>query len=153
MIYTPMTKKAIKLMYGKHKDQLDKSGIPYVFHPFHVAEQMEDESTTIVALLHDIVEDSDMTFDQLKEEGFSDEVLAALRVMTHNSGVNYYDYVKKLGTNPIARIVKIKDLEHNMDISRLDKITDSDFERINKYQRCYEYLKQLELTESSSKIR
>ena len=70
MIYTPMTKKAIKVMYNAHKDQVDKAGMPYVLHPIHVAEQMQDEDRTIVALLHDVVEDSDMTFEKLTEYGF-----------------------------------------------------------------------------------
>ena len=111
MIYTDMTKKAINLMFEKHKDQYDKSGLPYVFHPFHVAEQMEDEDTTIVALLHDIVEDTDTTFEDLKEMGFSDTVIDALRLMTHDKNVDYYDYVEMISKNPIARKVKIKDLE------------------------------------------
>ena len=89
MIYTKMTNKAIKLMYEAHKNQLDKSGLPYVFHPFHIAEQMKDENTTIVALLHDIVEDTDTTFEDLKEMGFNDKVIDALKLMTHNKDEDY----------------------------------------------------------------
>lgn len=140
MIYTDMTKKAINLMFKKHKDQIDKSGIPYVFHPFHVAEQMDDEPTTIVALLHDIVEDTDVTFEELKELGFSDEVIDALKLMTHNKDIDYYDYVEMISKNPIARKVKIKDLEHNMDTTRLDKIEDKDVKRLEKYKKCHNYL-------------
>lgn len=140
MIYTEMTKKAIKLMFEKHKDQVDKSGMPYVFHPFHLAEQMDDEETTITALLHDIVEDTDTTFDDLRELGFSDNVINALKLMTHDKNVDYFEYVKKISKNPIARKVKIKDLEHNMDTSRLDEVTDKDLERVKKYKKCYKYL-------------
>ena len=140
MIYTEMTKKAIKLMFEKHKDQVDKSGIPYVFHPFHLAEQMDDEETTITALLHDIVEDTDTTFDDLRELVFSDNVINALKLMTHDKNIDYFEYVKNISKNPIARKVKIKDLEHNMDTSRLDEVTDKDLERVKKYKKCYKYL-------------
>lgn len=140
MIYTEMTKKAIKLMFEKHKDQVDKSGMPYVFHPFHLAEQMDDEETTITALLHDIVEDTDTTFEDLRKLGFSDNVINALKLMTHDKNVDYFEYVKNISKNPIARKVKIKDLEHNMDTSRLDEVTDKDLERVKKYKKCYKYL-------------
>ena len=140
MIYTEMTKKAIKLMFEKHKDQVDKSGMPYVFHPFHLAEQMDDEETTITALLHDIVEDTDTTFDDLRKLGFSDNVINALKLMTHDKNIDYFEYVKNISKNPIARKVKIKDLEHNMDTSRLDEVTDKDLERVKKYKNCYKYL-------------
>ena len=140
MIYTEMTKKAIKLMFEKHKDQVDKSGMPYVFHPFHLAEQMDDEETTITALLHDIVEDTNTTFDDLRKLGFSDNVINALKLMTHDKNVDYFEYVKNISKNPIARKVKIKDLEHNMDTSRLDEVTDKDLERVKKYKKCHKYL-------------
>ena len=140
MIYTEMTKKAIKLMFEKHKDQVDKSGMPYVFHPFHLAEQMDDEETTITALLHDIVEDTDTTFDDLRKLGFSDNVINALKLMTHDKNIDYFEYVKNISKNAIARKVKIKDLEHNMDTSRLDEVTDKDLERVKKYKKCHKYL-------------
>lgn len=144
MIYTESTKKAINLMFKKHKDQVDKSGLPYVFHPFHIAEQMKDENTTIVALLHDIVEDTDTTFEDLKEMGFNDKVIDALKLMTHNKDEDYFKYVEKIGKNPIARKVKIKDLEHNMDTSRLDVVTKKDQERVKKYIRCHNYLTEID---------
>lgn len=140
MIYTEMTKKAIKLMFEKHKDQVDKSGMPYVFHPFHLAEQMDDEETTITALLHDIVEDTNTTFEDLRKLGFSDNVINALKLMTHDKNVDYFEYIKNISKNPIARKVKIKDLEHNMDTSRLDEVTDKDLERVKKYKKCHKYL-------------
>ena len=140
MIYTEMTKKAIKLMFEKHKDQYDKSGLPYVFHPFHVAEQMDDENTTIVALLHDIVEDTDTTFEDLEKQGFSKDIIEALKLMTHDKNVDYYEYVEKISNNPIARKVKIKDLEHNMDTSRLDNMESKDEKRLIKYRKCHDFL-------------
>ena len=89
MIYTDKTKKAMKLCFEAHKDQLDKSGVPYVFHPFHVAEQMTDEATTIVALLHDVVEDTDYTLEDIAAMGFGQDVVDALALMTHDKSVPY----------------------------------------------------------------
>ena len=140
MIYTGETKKAIKLIFEKHNGQFDKSGLPYVHHPLHVAEQMDDENTTVAALLHDVVEDTDTSFEELEDMGFSDEVISALRLLTHDPNENYFDYVKGVGKNEIARKVKIKDLEHNMDLSRLDQITSEDLARVNKYKESYDYL-------------
>ena len=80
MIYTETTKKALEISFKAHKDKTDKGGAPYVYHPFHVAEQMKTEDEVIVALLHDVVEDTDMTFEDLRAEGFSEEVLSAFRI-------------------------------------------------------------------------
>ena len=118
MIYTPMTNKAIKLMFNAHKDQVDKSGIPYVFHPWHVAESMPDEVRCTVALLHDIVEDTDITLDRLKEEGFPIEVIEAVDVLTKKDNMNYAEYIRNIKENDIAIDVKISDLAHNMDKTR-----------------------------------
>lgn len=130
-----MTKKALKLCFNAHKDQLDKSGLPYVFHPFHLADQMNDENTTIVALLHDIVEDTDYTLKDLCEMGFNEEVLGAIELMTHGDDVPYMDYVAKIKENPIAKKVKLADLRHNSDITRLDTITQKDLDRAEKYKK------------------
>jgi (p)ppGpp synthase/HD superfamily hydrolase len=135
MLYTEMTKKALKLCFNAHKDQLDKSGLPYVFHPFHLADQMNDENTTIVALLHDIVEDTDYTLKDLREMGFNEEVLGAIELMTHGDDVPYMDYVAKIKENPIAKKVKLADLRHNSDITRLDTITQKDLDRAEKYKK------------------
>ena len=141
MLYTPLTKKAIKLAYIAHKDQYDKASLPYINHPLHLAEGMKDEYTTIAALLHDVVEDSDLTFDDLAKE-FPKEVIGALKLLTHQKGVPYMDYIAKIKTNDIARAVKIADLKHNSDLTRLDIITDKDLERINKYQKALKFLKE-----------
>ena len=134
MIYTPMTKKAMKLCFSAHRDQVDKSGLPYVFHPFHLAEQMEDEDTTIVALLHDVVEDTEVTFADLAQMGFSQPVIGAIQAMTHAKGVPYLEYVARMKDNPIARRVKLADLRHNSDLSRLDQVDEKALERVKKYQ-------------------
>ena len=142
MIYTPLTKKAMILCFEAHKEQKDKSGLPYVHHPFHLAEQMTDEATTIVALLHDVVEDTSVTLDDLKNEGFPQEVVDAIALLTHNDGSPYMDYVARIKQNPIAKAVKLADLTHNSDITRLDVVTDKDRERVKKYQAAIELLTQ-----------
>lgn len=133
MIYTELTKKALKLSFEAHKNQVDKSGMPYVYHPFHLAEQMETEDAVIVALLHDVVEDTDYTFDDIKKIGFSKRVIEALELMTHDKSVPYMDYVAKIKNNPIAKAVKIADLKHNSDLSRLDIVDDKARKRVEKY--------------------
>ena len=140
MIYTNMTKKALKLSFEAHKDQIDKSGMPYVYHPFHLAEQMKDENTTIVALLHDVVEDTDITIDDIRKMGFNEEVCEALKLMTHDDNVPYIEYVKKLKSNPIAKTVKIADLKHNSDLTRLDTVDEKALKRVEKYKRAMEEL-------------
>ena len=133
MIYTPKTKKALCLCFEAHKDQRDKSGMPYVFHPFHLAEQMETEDTTVVALLHDVVEDTDYTLDDLAAMGFGDAVIEALALLTHDPAVPYMDYVAAIRENPIARAVKLADLRHNSDITRLDVVDEKALARREKY--------------------
>ena len=130
MIYTPMTKKALKLCFAAHKDQQDKSGLPYVFHPFHLAEQMTDEDSTIVALLHDVVEDSEYTFADLLAMSFSPRIIDAIRLMTHDKAVPYMDYVARIKENPLARQVKLADLRHNSDSSRLDVVDEKALARL-----------------------
>ena len=140
MIYTDLTKKALKISFEAHKNQVDKSGIPYVYHPFHIAEQMKDEDTTIVALLHDVVEDADITLEQLRSIGFSDAVIEAIALMTHDKSVPYMDYVRNIAKNDIARAVKLEDLRHNSDLSRLDKVTEKDVMRAEKYKEAIDIL-------------
>ena len=135
MIYTPLTKKALIISFNAHKNQIDKSGMPYVYHPFHLAEQMNDEYSTCVALLHDVVEDTDITLVDLMSEGFPDEVIDAISLMTHNDDAPYLDYVRALTNNTLARKVKLADLAHNSDLTRLDKVEDKDLERVKKYKQ------------------
>ncbi len=140
MIYTDLTKKALKLCFEAHKEQVDKSGIPYVFHPFHLAEQMEDEATTVAALLHDVAEDTDYTIDDLRSMGFPDEICAALTLLTHDDGVPYLEYVRTVKDNPIARAVKLADLRHNSDLTRLDRVDEDALQRVDKYKKAIEIL-------------
>ena len=140
MIYTDMTKKALKLCFEAHKEQVDKSGLPYVFHPFHLAEQMESEETTVVALLHDVVEDTDYTIEDLTAMGFDKAVTDAIALMTHADGVDYMDYVRAIKENPIAKAVKLADLTHNSDLSRLDIIDEKALQRVKKYKEAIKIL-------------
>ena len=133
MIYTDMTKKALRLCFDAHKDQKDKSDLPYVFHPVHLAEQMTDEATTIVALLHDVIEDTDVTLADLQAEGFSREILDAVALLTHDKSVNYTDYVLKIKENPVAKAVKLADLTHNSDTTRLEVVDEAALKRRQKY--------------------
>ena len=134
MIYTDMTQKAMKLCFQAHKDQVDKSGVPYVFHPFHVAESMPDEITTTVALLHDVVEDTPYTLDDLRAMGFPPQVTDVLDLLTHDESVPYLDYVRALSKDPVARLVKLSDLAHNSDRTRLKTWDAAAAARLEKYR-------------------
>ena len=142
MIYTEMTNKAMVLAYEAHQGQYDKSGLPYVFHPFHLAEQMDTEEAVTAALLHDVVEDTDYTLEDLRSMGFPDTVTDALALLTHDPSVPYMEYVERLKSNPIARSVKLADLTHNSDLSRLPVVTEKDLERVEKYRKAMKLLKQ-----------
>lgn len=142
MIYTELTKKAMKLCFAAHKDQVDKSGMPYVFHPFHLAEQMTDELTTVTALLHDVVEDTPYTLEDLREMQFPEDVLGALTLLTHDDETPYLEYVSRLKSNPIARAVKLADLRHNSDLTRLDQVNEKAQKRVEKYKKAIALLEE-----------
>lgn len=134
MIYTTQTKKAMRLCFEAHKDQVDMAGLPYVYHPFHLAEQMLEEETTTAALLHDVVEDSEYTLADLNQMGFSKPVLDALALLTHDESIPYLDHVTKLKVNPVARAVKLADLR------RLDEVDDNALRRVEKYKEAISLL-------------
>ena len=140
MIYTKITRIALRICFDAHKDQLDKTGLPYVFHPFHLAEQMTSEGACVCALLHDVMEDTPITREELEEMGIPREYTDILTLLCHKDGVPYMDYVKTLAQNRIAREVKIADLRHNSDLSRLDNIDEHMLERQEKYRIALEYL-------------
>lgn len=135
MIYTDLTKKALKLCFDAHKNQVDKTGMPYVFHPFHLAEQMSDEISTICALLHDVIEDTEYTFNDIRNMGFPQEVIDVLILLTHEDGIPYMEYVEKISVNPIAKQVKLADLRHNSDLTRLNIVNEKALARVEKYQK------------------
>ena len=140
MIYTKLTKQAIRLCFHAHADQVDKSGLPYLLHPLHLAEQMGDEITTVVALLHDVVEDTPYTLEDLQNMGYPEAVVEALALLTHDPAVPYMEYVARIGQNPVARAVKLADLRHNSDITRLDCVTHRDLDRVKKYRQAMQLL-------------
>lgn len=133
---------ALKLCFEAHKEQTDKSGMPYVFHPFHLAEQMQTEETTVVALLHDLVEDTDYTIEDLKNMGFDKAITDAIALMTHAEGVDYMQYVAAIKQNPIAKAVKLADLRHNSDITRLDVVDQEALGRREKYLKAIALLEE-----------
>ena len=117
MIYTPLTIRAMQIAYAAHHAQVDTAGVPYIFHPLHLAEQMEEEISCCAALLHDTVEDTEITLEALAAD-FPPEVVEAVGLLTHEEGTDYYDYVRRIRGNPIAKKVKLADLNHNMDATR-----------------------------------
>ena len=134
MLYTPATKAALRLCFDAHRDQVDKGGLPYVFHPFHVAEQMQTEHEVCVALLHDVMEDSALGADDLIAAGIPEPYVQTCLLLTHRPGVAYLDYVRALAHDPVARKVKRADLLHNSDPSRLDGApTERDLQRRARY--------------------
>ncbi len=140
MIYTTLTKKALKICFNAHKEQVDKTGMPYVFHPFYLAEQMDSEDSVCVALLHDVVEDTNVTFDDLINEGFNDNIINALKLLTHNDDTPYMEYVKRIKENQIATKVKLADLKHNSDLTRLDLEVDVMPKKYALYLEAIKYL-------------
>jgi len=124
---------AIALASQAHLGQKDKGGSVYILHPLRVMMQMEYEDAKIVAVLHDVVEDSAFTFDDLKNEGFSDDILDALRCLTKEQGETYENFIERVLTNRLATDVKIADIKDNMDVTRLKTMTEKDLERIKKY--------------------
>ena len=134
----------MQLCYEAHKDQVDKSGIPYVFHPIHLAESMTDEYSTIAALLHDVVEDTDVSIEQLREDGYPEEVLEVIQLLTHKKCEPYMQYVRNLMHNPIARAVKMADLRHNGDLTRLDVVDEKALKRVDKYKEAISILTEAE---------
>lgn len=117
MIYTKMTILAMKTAYKAHLGQLDYNDVPYIFHPYHLAEQMDDEISCTVALLHDVVEDTSLTFSDL-EQIFPKQVVEIVMLLTHDEKVDYFDYIQKIKTNAIATKVKLADIEHNSNEDR-----------------------------------
>lgn len=125
--------RALQIAVQAHAGQKDKTGAAYIFHLIRVMMRCNHPNAKIVALLHDVVEDTATTFEDLEAAGFSPQVLATLRLVTHAEEVPYNDYISSLMADPIAIEVKIADLEDNSDIRRLNDIGDRDVARLRKY--------------------
>ena len=138
--------KAIAIAAQAHQDQYDKAGAPYILHPLRMMLRMSSETEMMAAILHDVVEDTDWTLDQLRQAGFSEEVVQAIACLTHCGHETYDEFIARVRTNAIASKVKLADLEDNMDMRRLRTLTEKDAERLHKYHRAWLALRQVEDT-------
>jgi len=132
--------RAIEIAVTAHRDQTTKDGQPYVIHPLTLMMRVTSDEEKIAAVLHDVVEDTPTTLSDLKAEGFSDQVITVIELLTHPEGMPYDDYIDRLADNAIARKVKLADLGHNMEITRIPNPTSKDFERLQKYHRVWKRL-------------
>lgn len=138
-INSPMIKKAINLAFNAHEGQTDKGGMPYIMHPFYIASKLKEEDEIITALLHDTMEDSKLTKEDLLNEGFSNNIIEAVDTLTRKQN-DYFDYINKIKENDLARKIKLLDLKHNMDLTRIERITNEDIKRNKKYKKAIEIL-------------
>lgn len=130
-----MLEKAILIATNAHQGQVDKAGKPYILHPLRLMFSRQNETERICAVLHDVIEDTDITLDYLRNQGFSEEVLAALDALTRRSNESYDEFISRIINNKIACYVKLADLCDNMDLSRIESPSKKDYERIEKYRR------------------
>ena len=133
--------KALRIACVAHAGQVDKGGAPYILHPLRLAMSFHDTTLQVVALLHDVVEDSKVTLDGLRDVGFSDAIVSAVDALTRRKDETYDDFIDRAARNHIAVQVKIEDLKDNMDVTRLDILTKDDLNRLVKYKNAYTFLK------------
>ncbi|WP_449245426.1 GTP pyrophosphokinase [Desulfobacca acetoxidans] len=129
--------KAILIAVQAHQGQVDKAGVPYILHPLRVLLKLNSETEMIIGALHDVVEDTTWTLESLKQEGFPTEILEAIDCLTRREGEDYNDFIKRVAGNPLARKVKMRDLEDNMNILRLETITEKDKARLSRYHEAW----------------
>ena len=145
MEYIELYTKALEIAKECHKGQKDKGGHDYIGHPIRVSDRCMSAKAAITGLLHDTIEDSDMTPERLLGLGFPADIVSVVDILTKRKGDKYADYIERIGANRIAREVKIADLEDNMDITRLQyPLTDRDLSRLNKYLKSWKYLKSIQ---------
>jgi (p)ppGpp synthase/HD superfamily hydrolase len=135
---------AISLAIKTHRGQKDKAGAPYILHPLRVMQAMATETEMIVAVLHDVVEDGEMAIDDLRKAGYSEEILVAIDCLTRRDGEEYDQFIDRVEGNPLARKVKIADLQDNLDLGRIREPNERDFNRIKKYQKALAELRKAE---------
>jgi (p)ppGpp synthase/HD superfamily hydrolase len=135
--------RAIAIAAMAHEGQVDKGGAPYILHPLQVMLRLQDPEARTVAVLHDVVEDSPVSLEDLREQGFSEGVLSALEALTKREGEDYQAFVERAGRDPLARQVKLADLAENSDLSRIPAPSAKDLERVAKYRRAIDYLEGL----------
>jgi (p)ppGpp synthase/HD superfamily hydrolase len=136
--------RAIEIAAEAHSGHVDKAGQPYILHPLSLMFEFRDLDAMITAVLHDTVEDSDVTLGKLEEAGFSDAVVTAVDALTRRKDESYDEFISRLSSNPLARRVKLADLEHNMDLRRLQSLSSTDLERIVKYHRSWRKLRKID---------
>ena len=134
------SEKAYEIAKRAHLGQIDKAGEDYIKHPEKVASFVNSDEEKAVAYLHDVIEDTELTLEDLREYGFSEEVLKAVDVITKKRGQDYQTYLNSVKENKLARVVKLADLRHNSDLTRLINITEKDVERREKYQKAIDFL-------------
>jgi (p)ppGpp synthase/HD superfamily hydrolase len=132
--------RAIEIAVKAHKDQKDKSGQPYILHPLRVMQKGTTDVEKICGVLHDLIEDTSWTFEDLQKEGFAPEVIEVLRLVTKEQDEDYSSFTERISTNPVAVKVKLNDLADNLDVTRLDYITPKDLNRLNKYLTAWKLL-------------
>ena len=135
-----MLELALSIAMEAHRGQFDKVGIDYIEHPIFVASQVDSEEEKAVALLHDVIEDSSVTAEELQNAGLPETVVTAVQILSKKKGQDYQTYLENVKSNPLARVVKLADLKHNSDLSRLSSVTDKDLERLEKYKKAIDYL-------------
>lgn len=135
-----LLEKAIEIAVHAHAGQKQKDGSPYILHPLRVMGRVHTDDERMAAVLHDVVEDSAITLDDLRAAGFPENVLETVRLLTHEEGISYEDYVRRLKPNAMARRIKLADLEENSDIRRLSGIEEKDLERLRRYHRAWQIL-------------
>jgi (p)ppGpp synthase/HD superfamily hydrolase len=141
-----MLEKSIHIALEAHKGQMDRAEKPYILHPLRIMQTLDDEIEMISAVLHDVIEDSQLTYEDLKREGIPDEAVEIIKCLTKINDEPYEDYVKRISLNKKATNVKIKDLEDNMNITRLESLNQKDLDRLAKYQRALKILKECQQT-------
>lgn len=138
MLYTPKIIECLRFVEEFHHEQYDKIGAPYILHPVFVADQMDTEDETIVALLHDVVEDTPITLDDLRDKGYSDEIIVAIDALTRRTDETYSAYIERLSNNKLARRVKIADLRHNLQPERVAMFGNTSL--VKRYQKALRIL-------------
>lgn len=135
---------ALSIATDAHKGQTDRGGNDYINHPVFVASLVDTEDEKVTALLHDVIEDTPVTIDDLRNQGIPENVLDALQLLSKKPGTPYFPYIERIKTNPLATAVKLADLTHNSDISRIPEPSENDSRRVRKYQRAMAFLRDTE---------
>ena len=139
-MWSELEQKALAIAYKAHKGQVDKAGQPYIYHAVAVSRGMGQERCRVAALLHDVCEDSDITMEDLIRAGIPEDIAHSVKVLTRKPEEDYMDYIRRVSLDETARAVKIQDLKHNMDLTRIPEPSGKDWTRVEKYQKAYNFL-------------